>query len=94
MEPYRPQPIDTSGADLGELQPRLEELARNAHEGWARERMNAGWGWGAARSDTEKHHPSLVAYEDLPESEKDYDRAVVAETLKTVIALGYRISRG
>jgi len=35
----------------------------------------------------------LVPYEELPDSEKAYDRAMVTETLKTVVALGYRIDR-
>jgi hypothetical protein len=33
----------------------------------------------------------LVPYEELPESEKFYDRAVVTETLKAALALGFRI---
>jgi RyR domain len=91
LDPYHPQPIDTSAADLTPLQPLLETLARNAHEIWARERMKAGWSWGPARNDERKQHPSLIPYENLPESEKTYDRAMVSETLKSVLALGYRI---
>jgi retron-type reverse transcriptase len=36
-------------------------------------------------------HPDLVAYADLPETEKTYDRNAAMETLKAVLALGYRI---
>jgi hypothetical protein len=92
--PYRPQPIDTSTVDLNGLQPLLEALARNAHEIWARQRMKDGWSWGPARDDERKLHPSLVRYEDLPESEKNYDRVMVSETVKAMLAMGYRVVRG
>jgi hypothetical protein len=32
-----------------------------------------------------------VSYEELPESEKQYDRITVLGVLKTILALGYRI---
>jgi hypothetical protein len=34
-----------------------------------------------------------MPYEDLTETEKDYDRTSVQETLKAIIALGYEIRR-
>ena len=43
------------------------------------------------RDDAAKKHPDLVPYDDLPESEKHYDRDTAMETLKAIIALGYRI---
>ena len=33
--------------------------------------------------------PRLVPYNELPESEKEYDRKTAMETLKAMIALGY-----
>jgi len=30
----------------------------------------------------------------LPESEKEYDRNAAMETLKAIVALGYRLERG
>jgi ryanodine receptor 2 len=90
--PYHPQPIDASRvtltADILEL---TERLAKNAHDHWALQRMSDGWVYGPRRDDTRKQHPSLVAYEDLPEDEKQYDRRTALETLKAIIALGYRI---
>lgn len=68
-----------------------ELLARNNHENWAALRLAEGWRWGAARDDAAKHHPCLVPYEDLPDSEKEYDRRSAMETLKTILLLGYRI---
>ena len=40
------------------------------------------------------YHPCLVPYEDLPESEKEYDRNAALGTIRAVIACGYRITIG
>lgn len=89
---YRPRPIDTSGVELDpELDPLVELLARNNHELWAERRRREGWRWGPRRDDTRKETPLLVPYEELPESEKAYDRDMAAETLKVILALGGRI---
>lgn len=89
---YRPRPIDTSRIALPTPLERLRErLARDTHEVWARERLAQGWAWGPRRDDARKRHPCLVPYEALPESERAYDRAISAGTLKAVLALGYRI---
>jgi hypothetical protein len=90
---YVPHPVDTSKVSLREIEPLLEKLARNAHEIWAKKRMQDGWTYGARRDDTKRTHPCLVPYENLSESEKEYDRVMVNETLKTILALGYRIEK-
>jgi hypothetical protein len=90
--PYRPHPIETSDVELPEeLWPLAERLARNAHEVWARERLADGWTHGPARDDRLKQHPCLVPYDELPDSEKRYDRRTSLETLKAICALGFRI---
>lgn len=38
-----------------------------------------------------KTTPCLVPYEDLPESEKEYDRNTCLETLRFIKAMGYEI---
>ena len=90
-EPYVPHPIDTYDTKLDELKPLLEELARNAHEVWAQKRIEEGWTLGPQRDDAKRKHPCLVPYDQLPDSEKEYDRALVNQTLKTIFALGYQI---
>jgi len=91
---YRPEPIDTSGITLcQEVRDLTELLARNAHDIWARQRLADGWRFGPRRDDAKKEHPCLVPYEDLPESEKVYDRSAAMETLKAILALGYRIMK-
>jgi len=89
---YKPQPIETSGVALPEdLHQLTELLAQNNHDLWAQKRIAEGWTYGPERNDKEKKHPDLVPYSKLPESEKEYDRQTVMETLKAIITLGYRI---
>jgi len=91
---YQPAPIDTRSVSLPtELVPLREQLSKNAHDLWATQRMSDGWVWGPERNDPQKQHPCLVPYEELPESEKEYDRLLAMETLRTIIALGFRITK-
>ena len=94
MATYEPGPIDTSKVELSEeLLQLTEQLAENAHDNWARRRLSEGWTWGPVRDDAAKKHPDLVPYGDLSEAEKHYDRDTAMETLKAIVALGYRIER-
>ena len=92
--PYDPKPIETAGvtldADVLEL---TEQLAKHAHDIWGVQRIKDGWKFGAKRDDAKKEHPCLIAYEELPDSEKTYDRNAAMQTLKALIALGYRIDK-
>lgn len=90
---YIPKPIDTSQVELpAEILKLAELLAKNTHEVWAKRRMAQGWTWGRSRDDVRKEHPSLIPYEELSESEKDYDRDTALECLRVICALGYGIS--
>ena len=91
---YEPRPLDTSGVSLDPgLLALTEQLARNAHDIWARQRLAEGWTHGPRRDDALRQHPDLVPYAELPESEKTYDRDAALETLKAIVALGYRIEK-
>ena len=76
-----------------ELAALVEALAGRVHDVWARRRLAEGWQRGDRRDDDRREHPGLVPYDELPEDEKEYDRHTVAETLKALVALGYRIER-
>lgn len=92
--PYIPKPIDTSKIILSEEIIKLTEyLAKNTHEVWAQQRIKEGWSYGANRDDVLKQNPCIVAYEDLTEAEKEYDRNTALETLKLIMALGYEITK-
>ncbi len=91
---YIPQPVDTSDVQLPEeLNALVEDMAKNVHEVWAQNRVQQGWIYGSERNDTLKHHPCMVAYEELPEQERAYDRDTAVETLKLIIKLGFKIVR-
>lgn len=90
---YQPKPIPTENVALPDsLTALIEKLAENAHDHWALARMKAGWTYGPQRDDTLKKHPDLIPYSELTDSEKEYDRQTAMESLKAVIALGYRIT--
>lgn len=91
---YEPRPIDTCDITLSHYILELtERLAENAHDIWAQQRLTEGWTYGPERNDKQKNHPCLIPYADLPDSEKQYDRNAALETLKAIVALGYRIER-
>lgn len=91
---YEPKPIDTRGIRLPEdLEVLMERIAENVHEHWSVGRIREGWVYGPQRDDGKKTHPCLVPYDQLPDSEKEYDRTTAAETLKLILALGYTIEK-
>src|SRR5438132_12551944 len=91
---FNPNPIATARVVLSrEIRDLTERLGENAHDIWARQRFQDGWTYGPARDDAKKEHPCLVPYDQLPEEEKEYDRKAAMETLKAIIALGYRIEK-
>jgi hypothetical protein len=91
---YKPQPIDTTGIELDADILELSELiSKNTHEVWSAGRIRDGWTYGETRDDEKKTHPCLVPYEELSESEKEYDRNTSMETLKLIVRLGYKIQK-
>lgn len=90
---YNPQPIDVSDIDLdASLEELTEAIAENAHDIWARARLDEGWTYGPVRNDHLKRHPDLVPYSLLPDSEKEYDRLMAMNTLRLVRRLGFDIT--
>lgn len=91
---YTPQPIDTTSIELPEeLKVLIERMSKNVHEVWAETRIQQGWTYGEQRNDELKTHPCLVPYEELPDSEKEYDRNTSIGTLKLIMKLGFGISK-
>lgn len=89
---YTPRPIPTEGIELAPpLEALVEKLAENAHDLWALQRLSEGWSYGPARDDRLRQHPCLVAYSELPENEKEYDRISARGTLKAILSAGYSI---
>ena len=89
---YTPRPLDTSAILLSPALLELtEQIAANVHEVWAQQRIADGWRYGKERNDERKEHPCLVPYDELPDSEKQYDRNTAMETLKVIKLLGFEI---
>ena len=89
---YIPKPIDTTDVKLPvKLEQLVEQMSRNVHEVWAETRMKQGWSYGEQRDDELKTHPCLIPYEELPDSEKEYDRNTSVGTLKLIMKLGFKI---
>lgn len=92
---YTPHPIDTTEVVLPNVLNSLaENIAKNVHEVWSEGRMKDGWMYGEERNDAEKKHPCLVPYEELSEEEKEYDRNTSVETIKLILKMGFKITRG
>ncbi len=91
---YTPKPIDTNNIKLpDELVELTELIAENVHDNWAIGRIKDGWTYGETRDDAKKTTPCLVPYDELPDSEKEYDRNTAFATLKLIVALGYNIEK-
>lgn len=89
---YKPTPIDTSTVTSPpELLPLVERLAEHVHDVWALQRIESGWTVGKERNDSLKTHPCLVPYSDLPESEKEVDRATVRGIVNALLKLGCQV---
>ncbi|MFT5468409.1 MAG: hypothetical protein ACI8UO_003518 [Verrucomicrobiales bacterium] len=89
---YDPAPFSTDSVALpAGVEGLIELLAANTHDHWAKQRQAEGWTRGDQRDDVLKLHPGLVPYEELPESEKEYDRITARESLQAIVALGYKI---
>ena len=91
---YIPTPFDDRSIPIPEELELLQEaLAKNVHEVWAAGRLADGWKYGPVRDDDKKEHPCLIPYEDLPEEEKDYDRATALSTIRFILSQGYHLSK-
>lgn len=91
---YKPSPVNTEDVELSQdLLNLTEQIAKNVHEVWAEQRLKEGWTYGPVKDDLKKTTPCLVPYEELPDSEKAYDRNTAIGTLKLVCKLGYKISK-
>ncbi|MBU3665144.1 MAG: hypothetical protein FGM15_04595 [Chthoniobacterales bacterium] len=90
--PWAPAPDRNASVKLPPFLAGLtERLAGEVHERWARQRMAEGWRYGPVRDEKLKTTPNLVAYDNLPEAEKDVDRGTALTTLRTILGEGYTI---
>ena len=92
MDEYTTSP-DVSDIRLSdELMADVETIARSVHDEWQRQRNKKGWGYDD-NGEKKTSHPTMVPYEDLPEVEKDIDRATVLQTIRMLHYLGYTVQK-
>lgn len=60
---------------------------------WAAGRIAEGWVFGEKKDAEMKTTPLLIPYDELPVSEKNYDRNTAFETLKFIVKMGYHIEK-
>lgn len=89
---YQPKLLDLQHTPLpDDCEELMEAIAENVHDMWAMERQSEGWTYGNRRDDEKLETPDMVPYAQLPESERQYDRKVAADTLRLLTVLGYKI---
>jgi hypothetical protein len=91
---YRLEPVsdwDETVIDFSAAE--LEVLAKHEHVRWMNEKRRAGWRFGSKKDATEKTHPCLVQYSELPEEEKNKDRNTVRALPELLASLGFRLRR-
>ena len=75
---YRVVPADTPGSMVPELSFEvIDQMAWFEHLRWMHSRVINGWRFGETRNDARRLHPLIVAYEDLPEQQWEFDRGPV-----------------
>lgn len=91
---YKPELADLSSVEIPEdLEALTEILAEHAHDTWAVERQSEGWTYGRERNDRKLETPDMLPYSELPETEKQYDRIMASNTIKLLLAKGYKITK-
>lgn len=78
---------------FGFTEDEVEMLAKQEHGRWARERDARGWKRGVVRSESERTHPMIVPFSDLPEKEKQKDRDVILDIPIILREVGLGIRR-
>jgi ppGpp synthetase/RelA/SpoT-type nucleotidyltranferase len=71
----------------------IERMAQMEHGRWNAERLKAGWNWGERKDTHTKTSPYLVAWSELPEDVRDWDRNTVREIPRHLAAVGLEIRR-
>ncbi|XP_038616986.1 ryanodine receptor 2 [Tachyglossus aculeatus] len=91
---FNPQPVDTSNITIPEkLEYFINKYAEHSHDKWSMEKLANGWIYGEIYSDSSKVQPLMKPYKLLSEKEKEIYRWPIKESLKTMLAWGWRIER-
>jgi hypothetical protein len=82
------------GEQLFECEPEeIALLAHMEHDRWMEEQRQKGWVYAPVRNNAAKHHPCMVSYDELPQSEQEKDIAAVRQVSARLTARSCRESR-
>lgn len=89
---YKPAPLDTRDIELDDRMMKLvEQLAKNTHNVWSKEKITRGWTYGISEDPITKRSPHLVPYEKVDQRIKQANRETAGETLRTIFTYGYQL---
>jgi class 3 adenylate cyclase len=71
----------------------IEQLAIREHDRWMAEREKSGWTYAPVRDNVRKHHPLMVEWDRLSESDKDKDRSAIRGLAELIEKAGFRVRR-
>ncbi|MBU1493274.1 MAG: hypothetical protein KJ956_04835, partial [Actinobacteria bacterium] len=71
----------------------VDRLGEMEHGRWAAERLRAGWRWGPARDPAARRSPYLVAWAQVPDEIREYDRQFVRRIPALLASVGLGIVR-
>uniref|UniRef100_A0A7M4FMD4 Ryanodine receptor 3 n=1 Tax=Crocodylus porosus TaxID=8502 RepID=A0A7M4FMD4_CROPO len=91
---FDPKPINTVNLALPEkLEYIVSKYAEHSHDKWAFDKTNSGWKYGVSLDENMKTHPLIRPFKTLTEKEKEIYRWPARESLKTMLAVGWRLER-
>jgi hypothetical protein len=83
-DPVPSQPWDSENPDIKRNAAAGVKAARDGvttsylHEQWMRDKAAHGWRYGPEKNSQAKTHPCMVAYDELPDEQRDKSRLFVA----------------
>jgi RyR domain len=88
---YIMAPARSEEAGVGFPADVLEQLARDEHDRWMSAKVAAGWSYGTPTDEEAKRHEAILSWAELPEGQKDKDRAVVTGIPALLGRCGYAV---
>lgn len=90
--PYIPEPVNTASIQLNtDLNNIVHRFSEHYHDAWATRKFENGWTYGDYWNSERKIHPRLKPYSLLNDREKECYEEPVRESLKAILALGWKI---
>ncbi|XP_077586244.1 ryanodine receptor 2 [Stigmatopora nigra] len=90
---FTPSPVDISKVELPlQFEDIRDKIAENIHELWVMEKIDLGWFQGNDCDEGKRLDPCLVEFSKLPDQERNQNLQTAQDILRTLLALGFRIS--